>query len=76
MQNLYYVVEKELNQDDSFEYSTGNKTITVYDIDTQSMQLVIFCEIETVNFKESESEIQHWLYNNSYGDEEYNFVKL
>lgn len=76
MMNLYYVEEKETEQDDSFEYTTGNKTITVYDIDTQSMQLVIFCEIETLNYKESELEIQHWLDNNSYEDEEYNLVKL
>ena len=76
MINLYYVVEKETEQDDNFEYTTGNKTITVYDIDTQSMQLVIFCEIESLNFKDSENEIQHWLDNNGYKDEEYNFVKL
>lgn len=76
MMNLYYVEEKETEQDDSFEYTTGNKTITVYDIDTQSMQLVIFCEIETLNYKESELEIQHWLDNNSYKDKEYNLVKL
>ena len=76
MINLYYVVEKETEQDDNFEYTTGNKTITVYDIDTQSIQLVIFCEIESLNFKDSENEIQHWLDNNGYKDEEYNFVKL
>lgn len=76
MENLYYVVEKELQQDDLFEYTTGNKTITVYNIDTQSMQLVIFCVIESLNFKNTENEIQYWLDNNSYEGEEYNFIQL
>ena len=73
--NLYYVVEKELQQDDLFEYTTGNKTITVYDIDTQSMQLVVVCIIESLNYKVTEHEIETWLENNDYEDD-YNLIKL
>lgn len=73
--NLYYVVDKELQQDDLFEYTTGNKTITVYDIDTQTMQLTIVCEIESLNYKVSEHEIETWLENNDYEDE-YNLISL
>ena len=73
--NLYYVVEKELQQDDLFEYTTGDKTITVYDIDTQSMQLVVVCIIESLNYKVTEHEIETWLENNDYEDD-YNLIKL
>ena len=76
MTNLYYVVERELQRDDLFEYTTGNKTITVYNIDMQSMQLVIFCQIETLNYKVTELEIQRWLENNSYEEDKYNFIQL
>ena len=75
METLYYVVEKELQQDDLFEYTTGNKIITVYYID-EFNQLAIFCEIKSLNFKNTENEIQYWLDNNSYEGEEYNFIRL
>jgi len=73
--NLYYVVDKELQQDDLFEYTTGNKTITVYDVDTQTMQLIVVCEIESLNYKVTEHEIETWLKNNDYEDD-YNLIQL
>jgi len=73
--NLYYVIEKETSVDDNFEFATGSKSIRVYDIDTQSMQLVIVCEIDSFNFKNTETEIETWLENNDYEDE-YNLIQL
>jgi hypothetical protein len=75
MENLYYVVDKELQQDDLFEYTTGNKTITVYDVDTQTMQIVVVCIIESLNYKVTENEIETWLENNDYEDD-YNLIRL
>lgn len=75
MMNLYYVVEKELHGIDDVEETTGNKRITGYDIDTQSMSLVIIFEIECENDNNSEVEISTYLENN--GDEEdYNMIQL
>ena len=76
--DLYYVEEKDLDNHPSFPdiiCTTGSKTITVYDIDTQYMGLIIFCEIESTNEKNSEEEIQFWLDNNGH-KKEYNFVRL
>lgn len=75
MKNLYYTVELELAESNDFDYTTGMKDITVYDIDTQSMKLIILSEIRTENYKNSENEIQTWL-DNEEDDEEYNFIKL
>jgi hypothetical protein len=75
MSKLFYVVEKELHGDGYCEEVTGNKQIRVYDIDTQAMELIVFCEIETLICKNSESEIQTYLDNNGYEDE-FEFVEL
>lgn len=64
MINLYYVVEKQLVSHDpngGTEETTGNKDITIYNIDTQSMNLVVFGEFETANENNSEDACQLWL---------------
>jgi len=71
---LYYTVEKELQDLDGFEETTGNKTITCYDMVNNEPK--IFCEIETQNTENSEVEIQEYLDNNGYGDEEFEFIIL
>lgn len=78
MKNLYYVVEKQLQQidlEEGIEETTGLKTITVYDIDTQSMHIVEICQIEAKNETISEEEIYTYLENND-DDEEYNLIQL
>lgn len=75
MKNLYYVVKKQLEDIDGFEETTGWKTITIYDIDTQCMNIIIVGEIEVPNSLNSENEIQTWLDNNE-DDKEYNFIEL
>lgn len=78
MQNLYYVVEKQLQQidlEEGTEETTGWKTITVYDIDTQFMNLIEVCQIESKNESNSEEEIYTYLENNN-DETEYNLIQL
>jgi hypothetical protein len=58
---LYYVVTKQLDDVDGFEETTGWKTITVYDIDTQAMDLVVVTELEIANSINSEERISQKL---------------
>lgn len=78
MQNLYYVVEKQLQQidlEEGVEETTGWKTITAYDIDTQAMNIVEVCQFEAKNETNSEEEIYTWLENNN-DNNEYNLICL
>ena len=72
---LYYVVEK-LTQDvgDDIHELTGWKTITVYTIENN--KLVKFFDIEGENSLNTEDEIQDYLDDNGYGDEDIKFVEL
>jgi len=75
--NLYYTVEKEVvnyDANDGAEETTGNKTVSVYEIEENTPKL--FCQIDTQNEYNSESEIQKWLDDNGYEDEEFNFMQL
>jgi hypothetical protein len=68
---LYYVAESTY-----YDYvgSADWKVIAVYEIiDNQPM---LFAEIEALSTASSEEEIQEYLDNNGYGDEEYEFVRL
>lgn len=78
MQDLYYVIEKQLQQidlEEGTEETTGWKTITVYDIDTQAMNLIDVCQIEAKIETNSEEEIYTYLENND-DDNEYNLIQL
>lgn len=74
MKKLYYVVEKELQDVGDVEETTGYKTITCYDIVDNEPK--IFCEIQTQNVWNSEKEIQEYLDNNGYSDDEFEFIIL
>lgn len=75
MRTIYFTVDKELNEFDSglFE-ATGNKTITVYTIENNKPK--IFFEIESLLEDNTIEEIQWWLDENGYGDEEFNIQDL
>jgi len=78
MQNLYYVVEKQLQQidlEEGTEETTGWKTITVYDIDTQAMNIIEICQIEAKSEANSEEEIYVYLENNN-DETDYSLVQL
>ncbi len=74
MMNLYYVVEKQLENIDGFEETTGWKTITVYDIDTQAIDLVVVTELEVANSINSEERIKEELELLDYKD--YELIQL
>lgn len=75
MKTIYFTVDKELNEIDSGLFdTTGNKTITVYTIENNEPK--IFFEIESILENNSIEEIQWWLDENGYGDEEFNIQDL
>ena len=65
MGNLYYITEKQLaslgDDNEGVEYTTGLKDITIYDINTQDMTMVVVGEFETPNENNSEDAVQLWL---------------
>lgn len=70
---LYYTVLYSFQDNGDCEEKDGNKTITVYII--KNGEYKVFCEIESFNHLNSESEIQTYLDNNDY-DDEYEFIML
>ena len=78
MQNLYYVVEKQLQKihlEESTEETNGWKTITVYGVKTQPMNIIEICQIEAKSEANSEEEIYIYLENNN-EETEYNLIEL
>lgn len=73
MKNLFYVVSYDTYSDGSFN---GLQTITVYEIVENFPKE--FCTIETNTDSPYtiEEEIQEWLDNNGYEDEQFNFYRL
>jgi hypothetical protein len=69
---LYYTIEKEV--DDTGESLTGNKLITVYEMVNNAPKK--FASIDTVNDRNSKSEIQEYLNDNGFGDESFEFILL
>lgn len=61
MKTLYFIVEKELQDIDGIEETTGYKTITVYDIVENKPKLVV--EIEAVNEYNTVDELEHFAEN-------------
>ena len=71
---LYYTVEFDFQNNGECDEKNGNKTITVYSIVNNKPK--IFCEIESFNELSSENEIQTYLDNNGYENEEFEFEIL
>ena len=72
---IYYVVERELHGViGEFEEVTGNKMIRAYSCEPKGLEL--FFEIETTDEYNSVEEMQFWLDDNGYEDEEFNFEIL
>jgi hypothetical protein len=70
---LFYTIERELYSEEIG--LNGNKTIRVYEaIGFNNIKL--FCEIESVLENNSQDEIQYWLDNNGYCDDEFLFEEL
>jgi len=77
MYNLFYVTEKHLDETFSFN---GVRTIDVYEIEDNQPKLFFSIEASSYPegdyFRSDEEEIQEWLDENGYGNEEYNIVQL
>ena len=72
---IYYVVERELQGVvGEFEEVTGNKMIRAYSCELAGLEL--FFEIETTDDHNSIEEMQYWLDDNGYEDNEYDFELL
>jgi len=61
MKTLYFTVEKELQDIDGIEETTGYKIITVYDIVENKPKLVV--EIEAENEYSTTDELEHFVEN-------------
>jgi hypothetical protein len=77
MKKLYYVVTPHFDSSDSLN---GIRTIDVYSIENNEPRT--FAELESLSddlgdyFKSDEEEIQDYLDDNGYGDEEFDFIQL
>ncbi len=72
---LYYVVEKELQGTDGFvEETTGNKTVSVYEVENNEIKK--FTDLDILVEESSLEAIQEYLDDNGYEDEEYEFIEL
>lgn len=69
---LYFTIEKEV--DSTGESLTGNKTITVYEMINNAPKQ--FCSIDSTNDADSKKEIQNYLHDNGFGDDEFEFILL
>lgn len=61
MKTLYFTVEKELQNIDGIEETTGYKTITVYDIVENKPKIVV--EIQAENEYSTVDELEHFVEN-------------
>jgi hypothetical protein len=76
---LFYVVEKELQDIDGIEETTGNKTISVYSIGHKAVEGFLMnkeFDIECTNEENSEEVINDYLIDNGMGDEEFELKQL
>jgi hypothetical protein len=75
MEKRFYVVEKQLQGIDNFEETTGWKTVTMYDIDAQAMNMVEVCQLEMRNSENSVEVLKEWLAEQE-DENEYEFIQL
>lgn len=72
---LYYTIVKETTDlGDGFQECTGNKTITVYEIENNEPK--VFTILDKTLEDNSEEAIQEYLDDNGMGDDEFEFKLL
>jgi hypothetical protein len=74
MKKLYYVIEKQLQNNGDYEETNGLKNITVYSI-TDNIPVNEFM-IEVENWDCSQQAINTYLEDNGMGDDEYELIQL
>jgi hypothetical protein len=75
MEKRFYVVEKQLEDYDGVEETNGWKTVTMYDIDAQAMNMVEVCQLEVPNSEKSVEALKEWLAEQE-DENEYEFIQL
>jgi len=75
MEKRFYVVEKQYDDFDGVEGTNGWKTITMYDIDAQAMNMVEVCQLEIPNREKSVEVLKEWLIEQE-DENEYEFIQL
>ena len=71
---LYYVVEKQLQELDGVEETTGWKEVTVYDIFDGVPE--VFAKLDLENEESTEECIQDYLDDNGLGDDDFDLIQL
>jgi len=71
---LYYVVEKQLQELDGVEETTGWKEVTVYDIVDGVPE--VFAKLDLENEESTEECIQDYLDDNGLGDDDFDLIQL
>lgn len=71
---LYFTVQKQLLTIEEREEPKYLKNITVYEIMSNKPKML--AEIEAHSDDDTIEEIQFWLDNNGYGDDEFEFTEL
>ena len=74
MKVIYYVVKKELKVINGVEKTTGYKTISTYTLEENKLEM--FFDLGLQNSSNSEEEIQNYLDDNGYGDDEWELIRL
>lgn len=71
---VYYTVDKELQNIDGFEETTGNKTVTTYTVENGKVKK--FFDLDLLNEDNSEEYIKDWLSDNGYEEKNIDLVLL
>ncbi|MDG1949473.1 MAG: hypothetical protein P8J32_01465, partial [bacterium] len=71
---IYYTTDIEFHDDDLELGPTGNKTVNVYHVENGEVKHWVSLECELSD--SSEDQIQEYLDDNGYGDQEYEFTIL
>lgn len=71
---VYYTVDKELQNIDGIEETTGHKTVTTYTVENGKVEK--FFDLDLLNEDNSEEEIKDWLNDNGYEEKNIDLVLL
>lgn len=71
---VYYTVDKELQNIDGIEETTGHKTVTTYTVENGKVKK--FFDLDLLNEDNSEEEIKDWLNDNGYEEKNIDLVLL
>ena len=74
MKNIYYTIEKETTDFVGIEECSGNRTVTTYTVENGDIKE--WFSLDTVSTDNTKDEIDEYLIDNGYGDDEYEMIQL